>query len=90
MKKGWTAPEKMDSDDPTGGFDASDPAALEAVMGVNKQFNLGRHNPALISMMSSSLAPTDETTGQQFLTGIMRMKQIYIRQTDELLKWSYG
>jgi len=58
---------KMDSDDPTGGFDAKKPAALEAVMAVNKQFGLGVHNPAVIGMMSDSLAAdhTDNITGEQ-------------------------
>lgn len=54
-----------DSDDPTGGFDVSSPEAMQAVMAVNEQMGLGVHNPAVLGMMSDSLAPVDEITGEQ-------------------------
>lgn len=54
-----------DSDDPTGGFDVSSPEAMQAVMAVNEQMGLGVHNPAILGMMSDSLAPVDEITGEQ-------------------------
>ena len=54
-----------DADDPTGGFDVSSPEAMQAVMAVNEQMGLGVHNPAILGMMSDSLAPVDEITGEQ-------------------------
>ena len=55
----------MDTDDPTSGFDASNPVALQAVMSVNQELGLGVHNPAIIGMLSDSLAPVDNITGEQ-------------------------
>jgi hypothetical protein len=54
-----------DADDPTSGFNVSSPEAMQAVMAVNEQMGLGVHNPAILGMMSDSLAPVDEITGEQ-------------------------
>ena len=54
-----------DADDPISGFNVSSPEAMQAVMAVNEQMGLGVHNPAILGMMSDSLAPVDEITGEQ-------------------------
>ena len=63
--EGKSGAKRIDSDDPTGGYDTKDPAALEAVMGVNKKLGLGMHNPAVLGLLSDALSPVDEITGEQ-------------------------
>lgn len=62
-----TGKRRIDSEDPTGGFDVSTPENMQAVMAVNKQLGLGVHNPAILSTLSDSLAPYDEITGERLL-----------------------
>jgi hypothetical protein len=64
-KKNENGVRLIDTDDPTAGFDASNPVALQAVMSVNQELGLGVHNPAIIGMLSDSVAPVDNITGEQ-------------------------
>ena len=79
-----------DADDPTGGFDISSPEAMQAVMAVNKQMGLGVHNPAILGMMSDSLAPVDEITGEQLPYANFTSEADMHKSVDALLSSPLG
>lgn len=78
-----------DSDDPTGGFDTSDPLAHQAVMAVNEKLGLGVHSPQILSMFSDSLAPTDADGTQLPYRNFSSEADMY-KQVDALLNSSSG
>jgi hypothetical protein len=91
-KKNENGVRLIDTDDPTAGFDASNPVALQAVMSVNQELGLGVHNPAIIGMMSDSLAADhiDNITGEQMPYRNYENEAEMYKHLDKMFQSEYG